>query len=233
MMNNCRFWAVIVAAGNGRRMGTDLPKQYLPLVGKTVIEHAAHALLVSPLIQKVVVVISPQDRYWQYLAISQHPKIMTAIGGAERLDSCLSGLLALQPIAQEHDWVLEHDGARPCLTADGLASLIKQLSAEAVGGLAAYPVSDSMKRSDATQHVLTGIERNNLWHALTPQMFRYGLLRKALTNAKTQAIITTDSASAIELIGYRPKLIHFTKRNIKITEPEDLTLARYFLEQGW
>lgn len=235
LTKNCQarspqFWAIIVAAGIGQRMQADRPKQYLSIAGVTVIEYALQSFLKMALVQQVVVVINQHDPYWHRLAISRHPKIITAIGGQERLDSCLQGLLALQPSAHENDWVIEHDGVRPCLTAQELSHFVAKLSVDTVGGLLAHPITATIKRGDETQCVLATVERTNLWQAATPQMFRYGLLQQALTRAKAQAKLITDSASAIELMGYRPKLIACTPSNIKITVAADLQLAAYFLE---
>ena len=227
---DARFWAIVVAAGKGQRMHADRPKQYLPLAGRTVIEHSLNAFLQLRLIERIVVVIAPQDRHWSSLAISQHPKIITAIGGCTRADSSRQGLRALTPLAHPHDWIVEHDGVRPCLRTDELARFIRQLREHAVGGLAAYPVQDTLKRSNASQGVLNTLTRQHLWHAATPQMFRYHLLSSALTNAKTQTQLITDSAMAIELAGYQPQLIPCAKTNIKLTEVQDLVLARCVLE---
>jgi 2-C-methyl-D-erythritol 4-phosphate cytidylyltransferase len=225
------YFAVIVAAGKSTRMNAQVPKPYLPLLNKTVIEWTLHAFLASSLIKKVVVVIAQEDHHWSSLKVSQHPKIVTVIGGAERMDSCINGLEALKDIAQDDDWVLEHDAARPCLSTEALEKMLAELSKEKIGGLLAVPASDTLKRSDPNQYTIETVDRKNVWHALTPQGFRYGLFFKALTMAKQQGTIVTDGAQAIEMCGYQPRLFLGSKQNIKITTAEDLALAEFYLKR--
>jgi len=223
------YFAILVAAGNGKRMQAQIPKQYLKLCGKTLLEHAIAPLLAEPCISNVVVVTAQDDEHWPRLEIAQHPKIIVAEGGEERIDSCLNGLRALQGIARGDDWILDHDAARPCLQAADLKQLLDSLQDNAVGGILAYPVVDTLKRGDDEQMIVGTVDRNNLWHAATPQMFRYDLLFRALARAKRQADPITDNASAIELLGYRPQIINCSRQNIKLTYPDDLKLAEFYL----
>jgi 2-C-methyl-D-erythritol 4-phosphate cytidylyltransferase len=232
-----KYWAVIPAAGAGSRMGPGKPKQYLPLAGKTVIGHSILRFCKHPLISGIVVALSPQDEYWDKLfgncAKAKCPKtVIRAEGGAERCHSVLNALEALAEQADEQDWVLVHDAARPCLHAEDIDCLINALSNHPVGGLLAVPVRDTMKRSDSKGEVQETVERENLWHALTPQMFRLGDLRDALSKAVSDGVEVTDEASAMEYVGKHPKLVTGKLDNIKITHPEDMALAEFFINQS-
>ena len=146
------------------------------------------------------------------------------------MDSVLAGLNALETRAAAHDWVLVHDAARPCLSSEDLDRLLTELASDDVGGLLAAPVVDTLKRADDQQRVAQTVSREKLWRALTPQMFRFELLRRALTGAIHNGISVTDEAQAIEALGLRPKLIAGDADNIKITLPEDLPRAERILQ---
>ncbi len=228
MTRKTKIWAVVPAAGVGKRMQADKPKQYLTLAGKTVIEHTLNRLLDAAVFSAIAVAISEQDPYWPELAVSNHPDVITAAGGKERADSVLSALKALTQ-ADEQDWVMVHDAARPCLTTMDILALLQQLEQDAVGGILAVPSHDTLKSVE--NGVINGsVDRNKIWRALTPQMFRFGLLRDALQQAEGNAAIT-DEASALELKGFKPKIVEGRVDNIKITRPEDLALAQFYMEQ--
>ncbi|MCW8975971.1 MAG: 2-C-methyl-D-erythritol 4-phosphate cytidylyltransferase [Sedimenticola sp.] len=229
MRSETRYWAVVPAAGIGSRMGESVPKQYLDLNGRPVIEHALQVLVDHSAISRVVVAISETDHWWQTVSLSTHRKIQSVPGGIERSDSVLNGLLSLHEQANETDWVLVHDAARPCLNRDDLDKLIDTVSDHPVGGLLGYPLSDTIKRVDGELSVLETLPREQLWRAFTPQMFRYGVLRTALEQARTNGVAVTDEASAVERQGVQPKIIEGRSDNIKITRPEDLDLARFYL----
>ncbi|AEG01783.1 2-C-methyl-D-erythritol 4-phosphate cytidylyltransferase [Methylomonas methanica] len=222
-------WAVVPAAGVGKRMLADRPKQYLPLAGKTVIEHTLNRLLQSGAFQAVAVAISLEDPYWPELDIAKHPEVITAPGGKERADSVLSALKALEGKADENDWVLVHDAARPCLTAEDIHLQIDSLKNDPVGGILALSSHDTLKHVDGNSITAT-IDRKHVWRALTPQMFKYGMLRDALQQTEGNPAIT-DEASALELLGFQPKIVEGRPDNIKITRPEDLALAQFYMEQ--
>lgn len=226
-----QFWAVVPAAGVGTRMRAQLPKQYLPLHGKTVIEHTLDRLCAHPAITGVVVSVSETDPYWEDLHWTCAKPFRRAPGGTERCHSVLNGLDVLADLAAADDWVLVHDAARPCLRRADLDRLIDELRDHPVGGLLAVPVRDTMKRSDRAGCVEETLDRSHLWHALTPQMFRFALLRDALRGALAQGALVTDEAAAVELAGMRPRLVEGHADNIKITRPEDLALADFFLRQ--
>jgi 2-C-methyl-D-erythritol 4-phosphate cytidylyltransferase len=226
-----KLWAVVPAAGSSRRMaGTALPKQYLQLAGRSVIEWALAPFLERNDCERVVVVLAGHDRHWEALSVARSPKILTAIGGAERVDSVRAGLRVLASQATEHDWVLVHDAARPCLRAEDLNRLLAELGDDSVGGLLAAPVVDTLKRGDARDRVQETVSRASLWRALTPQMFRYGVLDRALRAAHDTRSTPTDEAQAVEALGLQPRLVPGDPDNIKITLPADVERAERLLK---
>lgn len=209
-------------------MGANRPKQYLPLLGKPLICHALAVLCASPEIDRVHVVLSPDDSEWARHDWSElGPRLLPLYcGGASRADSVLAGLRAIADELQPCDWILVHDAARPCLTRRHIASLVRELAADPVGGLLAVPVADTLKRSDGAGLVTATVPRENLWQAQTPQMFRHQVLRSALESASQ----VTDEASAIEAAGLQPRLVQGDASNLKVTFPFDLQLAQWILE---
>jgi 2-C-methyl-D-erythritol 4-phosphate cytidylyltransferase len=230
LMNTPRFWLVIPAAGVGARMQADRPKQYLQLAGRCLIEHSLDCFLGHPGLIGVVVCLAPNDPYWPTLACAQDPRIQRVDGGAERADSVLQGLLQLTNMgANEQDWVLVHDAARPNLSRFDLDLLLTELAEDAVGGLLAVPVRDTLKRADSAGRVAATIDRSDVWQAYTPQMFRCSALQHALADALVANVAITDEASALEWAGHAPRLIEGRADNLKITRPEDLE----WLRQRW
>lgn len=226
-----KYWAVVPAAGVGKRMLADRPKQYLEIDGRPLIEYAISGLMADPHIEGVVVAISAEDQYWPALEICLEKPLWVVEGGVERCHSVLNALQELSTYAGEEDWVLVHDAARPCVRAEDIAQLIARLANDEVGGLLAVPVRDTMKRAGDNQRVINTEDRQGLWHALTPQMFRFGKLRHALEQALEEEALVTDEASALELAGYEPLLVEGHADNIKVTRPEDLALAGFYLKQ--
>jgi len=226
-----KCWAVIPAAGVGSRMQADRPKQYLQLENKTVLEHTLDCFLHNPLIAGTCIALGDHDEYWQALAFESQDTLIKVQGGQERCHSVFNALLHLMPIADQNDWVLVHDAARPCLRDDDITHLIQSLQYDETGGLLAIPVRDTMKRANADDEVIETLDRESLWHALTPQMFRLGVLFAAIKKALDNNQLITDEASAIELAGLYPRLIEGHSDNIKITRPDDLQLARFLLQQ--
>ncbi len=229
MVMSNKIWAVVPAAGVGKRMQADRPKQYLFLADKTVLEHTLTRLLQAEVFATVVVAISKEDPYWPKLEISCHPLVITAAGGKERADSVLSAMQTLRNNASDNDWVLVHDAARPCLTRDDIHHLIDTLKNDKVGGILALSSQDTLK-SVVNMEITKTIDRSMVWRALTPQMFRYGLLKQALEAAEGNPEIT-DEASALEIMNLKPKIVEGRPDNIKITRPEDLELAQIYMEQ--
>ena len=222
--------AVVPAAGIGSRMQSSCPKQYLSIGSKTLLEHSIAALIEHPLITGVIVALHPEDDRFQQLPIAQDPRVKTVVGGATRAESVLAGLAAID--TQRVNWVVVHDAARPCLTQEDLTRLLALTSHSQVGGLLATPVNDTMKRSSVGQQcVQHSVDRENLWHALTPQLFPLELLKQCLAQALEQGGAITDEASALELCGYHPVLVSGRSSNLKVTRPEDLALAAFYLSQ--
>jgi len=216
------YFAILVAAGKGKRFGNALPKQYTLLDSQTILEHAVAPLLANPVIQKVVVVLDPEDSYWRKLSLAQHAKIMTAQGGAERMNSVLNGLAALASLVHADDFILVHDAARPYVSEKEISDLMTQVGDDSVGGILVTPVTETLKYSREGTHSEKTISRASLYRALTPQCFRYGILKAALQEAKEKNICVSDEAMALELQGCLPKLVEGNPNNKKITYQEDL-----------
>jgi len=225
------FWAVVPAAGTGRRMDASTPKQFLALGQRTVLEHSLESLWDAIVLDGLVLVSHGHPALASLMERHYEQNLIRADGGKERCHSVLNGLNALSDSALADDWVLVHDAARPCVRQQDLRLLVDTLANNAVGGLLGTPVRDTMKKTDVKGVVIETVERNSLWHAYTPQMFRYGLLRAALMKALEDGYKVTDEASAMEHAGYRPLMVEGHADNIKITRPEDLPLAEYFLQQ--
>lgn len=218
-----RFWVVIPAAGIGSRMQADRPKQYLRLGARSLIEHTLDCFLGQPGLHGLVVCLSPDDAWWTQLPCAHDPRITRTEGGKERADSVLHGLHKLAELgAGEQDWVLVHDAARPNLAESDLHRLLRTLQDDPVGGLLAVPVRDTLKLAGADGRVSSTPDRSLFWQAYTPQMFRLGALRQALSGALAAGAAITDEASAMEWAGQAPRLVEGRSDNIKVTRPEDL-----------
>jgi len=227
-----RYWAVIPAAGVGRRMQSDIPKQYLPLAGKTVLEHTILHFVNHPDISGIVIALSPEDVYWPALSVPSGKPLLVTDGGSERCHSVLNALHALSGLASDDDWALVHDAARPCLSRDDIDALLYAASLHVTGGLLGIPVRDTIKRATGNNEIESTVDRTGLWHAMTPQMFRIGELREAIQSALAAEQIVTDEASAMELSGKRPLMVEGNAYNLKITRPEDLVLAEFYIRGG-
>lgn len=228
----CEIWAIIPAAGVGKRMQSEVPKQYLTLVDRPVLEHTINRLLAVRRVRGVVVALQADDPYWPTLSIEVDKPVIAAAGGAERCHSVMNALDALskQPgYRQETTWALVHDAVRPCVDISDIDNLIDQAIATESGGLLALAVRDTMKRQDEQQRVQQTVDRTGLWHALTPQLFACAALSAALASALEEGFLVTDESSAMEHAGYRPKLVPGREDNIKITRPADLRLAELYL----
>ena len=225
-------YALIPAAGAGSRLRGEIPKQYLPLAGKPMLWHAVRSVCVAQ-VENVFVVLAPADKQfgqfdWSAFAGRLEPLYC---GGETRRDTVYNGMVAAMAAGDADDWVLVHDAARPCLPKEDLANLIRETGDDRVGGILALPVAETVKRAardEAGVQRIAGTEdRNQLWLAQTPQMFRFGLLMEALKEAKTAV---TDEAGAVEQMGLRPRLVAGSRENIKVTFAEDLRIAQAILE---
>lgn len=225
------YFAIVPAAGVGTRMQADKPKQYLQIGDQTVLELSLKTLLSAEQIKQVVVCLAGEDPYWSKLSHKDGGRIRVAKGGATRAQSVLNGLTELSGTAKENDWVMVHDAARPCLSKAVLLAFIEALDGDEVGGILAIPARDTLKQAHIdSDYIDKTLNRSQIWHAQTPQMFRFGLLHDAMKEALARQIEITDEASAMEAAGLPVKLIEGDSRNIKITSPEDLLFARSVLE---
>lgn len=228
-----KYWLIVPAAGIGKRMQSDVPKQYLRLDNRFVLDITLSRLLDNADFSGCMVPLSAQDHWWPDTESAADDRIQTCTGGAERADSVLSALHALDGQASESDWVLVHDAARPCIHRDDLSNLIDTLSGHPVGGLLAAPVADTLKQAGGgvLPEIEATVDRSRLWRALTPQMFRFGQLKAALEASLINGDPVTDESSAMEFSGNMPVLVEGRPDNLKITVPADLALAGFILSR--
>ena len=239
-MSQPSIWAVVPAAGIGTRFAADRPKQYLSLAGQLIAERSLNTLESSDLFAAIVVAVNPVDSYFNQLAAAALPLIERVDGGASRAESVLNGLKALSNRAEKDDWVMVHDIARPLVTAASLHRLRDAVSDTDVAAILAAPIYDTIKQVAVPDNevekntglpvVQATLDRRQLWVAQTPQMVRYGLLYKALSQALAADDNTvTDEASAVERLGADVVVVENTQKNIKITTADDLQMAAFFL----
>ena len=226
-----QVWAIVPAAGAGKRMGADRPKQYLPLAGQTVIQHTLAKLDSVPEVSGIVVALDVDDAYWPGLDISLNKPLSIVNGGNERVHSVLNAVNSVIDGLDNDDWLLVHDAARPCVQVDDIRTLLQEIREHPCGGLLAAPVSDTIKKANETQGVASTVDRSRLWHALTPQCFRAPLLHQALELGIKNPAAITDESSAIEAMDFTPLLVEGRTDNLKITRPEDLALAEFYLQR--
>lgn len=224
-----RFWLVVPAAGAGKRFGAALPKQYLTLCGRTVFHVTLARLCAIGEFAGIRVAVASDDER-AAAELPDDSRLSLVPGGAERADSVLSALRSLDGVANVDDWVLVHDVARPCVRLSDIRNMMQVLGTHPVGGVLGVRVRDTMKRTDGRDTIVATEPRDGLWHAYTPQMFRFGMLRDALAEALQKGLSVTDEASAIELSGGRPCMVEGHHDNLKITYPQDLALAGLILQ---
>ncbi len=210
---------------------TSRPKQYLRIAGRSVLEHCIAPFLRHPEIAGVVVAVAPDDPYWERLPLAREPRVRRAPGGAQRCQSVLNSLrlLAAEETDAADDWVLVHDAARPLLRRTDLELLMERCAGHPVGGLLALPVRDTLKHSEDGREVTVTVNREGFWQALTPQMFRLGVLRENLEELLARGLRITDEAEAMELSGSRPLLVRGHPGNLKLTYPDDLAMLERLL----
>jgi 2-C-methyl-D-erythritol 4-phosphate cytidylyltransferase len=224
-----RFHIVIPAAGIGNRMETAIPKQDLQISGKPMISYSIHTFFASPRIASIHLALSPEDYFWRNLDLAANSRLqLHYTGGETRAQTVLNTLYAMKSQVDVDDWILVHDAARPGLTLALLDTLLDSLENDAVGGLLALPLADTLKQSNADDRVKNTIPRDGLWQAQTPQMFRYRLLTNALESFDG---VPTDEAQAIEALGFEPKLVTGSLRNMKVTYPQDMALMELFIQK--
>jgi len=221
--------ALVPCAGTGVRAGQGVPKQYARVAGRAVVEHTLIALAAVPRIASILVVLAPDDaRFARDVRVPRHAAIVVERrGGATRAETVANGLDALRTSgAADDDWVLVHDAARCLVQAAWIDRLIDACLDDAVGGLLALPVSDTLKQATPEGRVAATRDRTGAWQAQTPQMFRLGALRTALAAAGPAA---TDESSAIEASGRAPLLVPGNPENFKLTRAGDFALAERLL----
>lgn len=226
-----QFVVIVPAAGVGKRMLAACPKQYLKINNQSILTHTTNRLLSHPRIAKVILVLSADDEYFAQTDLADNINIVRVSGGKERVDSVLNGLHAID--VERYPWVLVHDAARPCITHGDIDKIIEECITSNCGGLLAAQVVDTMKQNSKIDSNTVGctIDRSNLWHAFTPQMYKTVELKQAIEQALEQGSVITDESSAIELAGLPSLLVSGRRDNIKITRPEDLALAAFYLDQ--
>lgn len=222
-------WVVVPAAGRGERFGSPLPKQYLPILGRPLLAHTLDRLARHAAVSGLLVVHARGDQHYPRWRELRGKPVLSCEGGAHRADSVLAGLRALPPAVRDKDWVLVHDAARPCLRQDDLSRLLEHGCAHNVGAVLAAPVRDTLKRADAHGEILRSEPRDQLWRALTPQLFRRTTLTRALEAAIEAGAKITDESMAIERIGLQPMLVEGADDNIKLTTLADAALIEFVL----
>ena len=230
-MTDVKRWVVIPAAGVGSRMQSDKPKQYLQLNDRYLIDHTIERCLTHPAIDGCYVALSADDAYWADSEFFDHPDLVCVEGGSQRADSVLNALNDLSSRADDHDWVLVHDAARPCVRRDDIAKLIYAAEKHDMAAILGVRVHDTMKRVDPNQCIQSTVSRDQLWHAYTPQMARLGVLRDALIRSLASGLVVTDEASALEAFGVPVQMVESHSDNIKVTRPSDLALSSFYLNQ--
>lgn len=216
-------FAIIPAAGVGRRFGGDIPKQYITLAGRPVIQHSIERLYDCPEIHQICVALDENDKWWSDLDADLRSIVSTTLGGAERADSVRLALESLTQ-AEPDDWVLVHDAVRPLLAPELVSQLLSSLLPDESGAILAMPIYETVKRATVSDLVESTLDRSNLWAAQTPQVFRYAALKNALEATSGNPAIT-DEASAMEFCGHSVRLVEGHRNNIKITSLEDLEFA--------
>ena len=225
------IWAIVPAAGVGKRMGAEIPKQYLSICGKTILHHTLERLGRVRAISGLVLVLRPDDKTPISAEVPENLSVRIARGGEERCHSVLNALKILESELAPDDWVLVHDAARPCFRPSEVDGLIDVVAKHDVGGLLATPVSDTLKRANDEGEVAGTVDRTELYRALTPQLFRFHVLNRALRLAADQKRIVTDDSAAVESLGLSPVIVPGSTDNIKITEESDLLLAEVIMQQ--
>lgn len=226
---NPRIHALIPAAGRGTRYGGAVMKQYLPVAGKAVLAHTISLFRFHPMISGITVILAEDDQWFESSVGTLAASVETVIGGDTRAQSVRNGLRHVTENHPDSDWVLVHDAARPCLSPVSLDRLLEQGLQSEAGAILAMPLGDTLKRAGDDQEIVATVDRKSLWAAQTPQLFPTAALASAIDAAQRDGRELTDEASAMEFMGFRPKLVMGSVANIKITHPSDLAIAEALL----
>ena len=221
-----RYFALLPAAGNGIRFGAGKPKQYSTIDGKSLLQHSIDRLSAALPLTRIYVAVSDHDAWFDTAVAKRDDLVALPCGGSTRAETVANALSLFEDVASD-DWILVHDAVRPCVDTECLTRLLHEVGDDAVGGLLAVPAAATLKRSDESGRSIRTEPREGIWHAQTPQMFRYGVLREALGRAGSAN--TTDEAQAVEALGLKPRLVTGSRANVKVTYPDDLLLAAAIL----
>ena len=224
-----KIWAILPAAGAGKRFSTQKPKQFFQLNGQLMAEHSLQRLLSVKSIQSIMIPCDSNIPLWSKVPSLQNPKVQMVAGGEQRVNSVLNGLQAIADQASDSDWVLVHDIARPCVTSQDINKLITAVEGHAVGGILTASVNETLKKVSLDQQIEATLDRAQYRLAQTPQLFKYGLLKTAIENCLQQGITPTDEAFAIENADLPVLAVEGRHDNIKITRQEDLAIASAIL----
>ena len=224
------IWAVIPAAGVGRRMAHSVPKQYLKVQGKTILEHSLDQLCRCEFVAGVAVGIAANDDYWDLLEIKNEKLLGSYLGGIERIHTVMKGLEFLSGWAAKEDWVMVHDAVRPCVALEDINRLVDQARRLNRSAILATPVIDTVKKVTTQGGIQATLNRDELMLAATPQLFPIARLKQALQSAVDRAILSTDESAAVEMLGDSPLVVRAERSNIKITTSEDLPIAEMILQ---
>jgi 2-C-methyl-D-erythritol 4-phosphate cytidylyltransferase len=225
------IWAIVPASGLGARMQSKVPKQYLKLCGKSILEHTLDRLISFKPIDGVILVLHAEDKTWEALNYQSRKPLVIITGGDERHHSVFNGLQRLLEFEAADPLVMIHDAVRPLVSHQDMKRLVKSAKHNPAGAILGVPVADTLKRQDENANIAGTVERDGLWRAFTPQLFRAKLLLQALSYARENNLPITDDAAAVEALGMRPGLVESSAQNIKITYPQDLELAAQILLQ--
>ncbi len=221
-----RYFAILPAAGNGTRFGAGRPKQYSTIGGKTLLQHSVERLAAALPLTRIYAVLSDHDQWFEEAVAARDDLVALRCGGQTRAESVANALNLLDDAAAD-DWIVVHDAVRPCVDARSLARLRDAVADDAVGGLLAVPAAATLKRDDAAGRSVRTEPRAGIWHAQTPQMFRFAVLHEALSRPGFERV--TDESQAVEALGLQPRLVLGSRTNVKVTYPDDLLLATAIL----
>ena len=230
-MNKDKYFLVVPASGIGQRMNSTIPKQYIILEkGLTILDQCLNTILSNNLISGFIVALDKKDSHFKSSDFAKDPKLISiTTGGKERFHSVLNALNALDQTAKPNDWVLVHDAVRPCIRKEDINKLIEEVADDKVGGILANRIVDTVKQKNNGGLVST-IDRQKLYIAQTPQMFRYAILKDSIEKAIKSNMHITDESEALESQNYSIRIVEGSSSNIKITTQEDIHLANYFLK---
>ena len=229
--NQEKLWAVVPAAGQGRRVGGAVPKQYREIAGMPVLAHTLKRLAAVQEIDATFVGVSETDSHWRNLPLPPGMQVACYTGGQSRAETVWLGLQALQACVGTSDWILVHDAARPCVQVEDIDALISAVIPSLDGGLLAVPVTDTIKVANQDSTTKQTMDRKMLWRAQTPQLFRFSVLYTALQAVVHDLESISDESAAVEKLGLKPLIVQSAERNIKITNDKDLQLAEFFLSK--